>query len=237
MMSLKEAEKWAMKAPGFLSKPEGILLYRLARECSGNGEIVEIGSWKGRSTIWLAKGSKDGQRKKIVAIDPHTSSPEMPQGNSFKEFKQNLKAAKAFDLVKPVVKTSEDAAKEFGKEIALIFIDGDHSYKHAKQDFELWFPKVREQGIMAFHDTMLVDGPKRVVEDSVFKSRHFRNIGFVDSITFAEKVEKNSVRERIANRHVLLLKNFFTTVSKANIRFGMPKQVKAVGKKFIKKMQ
>ncbi len=120
-------------------------------------------------------------------------------------------AAKLFDLINPIVKTSKNAVKEFDKEIALVFIDGDHSYKHAKQDFELWFPKVRAHGIMAFHDTMLVDGPK--------------------------KVEKNSVRERIANRRVLLLKNFFTTVSKANIRFGMPKQVKAVGKKFIKKMQ
>lgn len=123
-MSLKEAEKWAMKAEGFLSKPEGMLLYRLARECNGKGEIVEIGSWKGRSTIWLAQGSRDGKGKNIVAIDPHVSYEEMPEGNSFEEFNENLKKAGVKDIVKPLVKTSEAAAKNFNEKVSLVFVDG-----------------------------------------------------------------------------------------------------------------
>lgn len=51
----------------------------------------------------------------------------------------------------------------------------------------MWFPKLEEHGIIAFHDTMLIDGPKKVVKENLFKSKHFRNIDFVDSITFAEK--------------------------------------------------
>lgn len=234
-MGIEEARKGAMEAQGFLSEPEGMLLYRLAREC--RGRIVEIGSWKGRSTIWLAFGSKDGAGNKVVAVDPHMSSPEMPQGNSFRDFKDNLERAGVFSMVEPVVKTSEEAAKGFKGNAGLVFIDGDHSYGHAKQDFELWFPKVEEHGIMAFHDTMLVPGPKKVVHDLVFNSRHFRNIGFVDSITFAEKIGKNSLRERLRNRRVLVLKDFFTLVSKANISFGMPRCLKKIGKMLIGKMQ
>lgn len=236
-MSVEEAKKAAMNAQGFLSEAEGRLLYRLAKNCRGSGAIVEIGSWKGRSTIWLAFGSKDGAGKKIVAVDPHMSSPEMPQGNSFKEFRQNLKNAGVEEMVEPVVKTSEEAALGFRGKAEFVFIDGDHSYGHAKQDFELWFPKVEEHGVMAFHDTMLVPGPKKVVHDLVFNSRHFRNIGFVDSITFAEKVRENTAMERLKNRQVLMLKGFFAAVSRLNIAIGLPKPLKAAGKKAIGKMQ
>ncbi len=236
-MGVEEAKKAAMKAHGYLSEPEGRLLHRLACDCKGRGAIVEIGSWKGRSTIWLAFGSRDGTGKRIVAIDPHMSSPEMPQGNSFKEFRRNLKNAGVENMVEPIVKTSEEAALGFKGNAEFVFIDGDHSYAHAKQDFELWFPKVLEHGIMAFHDTMLVSGPKKVVHDLVFNSRHFRNIGFVDSITFAEKVKENTAMERLKNRRVLLLKFFFTAVSRLNIAVGLPKPLKSLGKKAIGKMQ
>lgn len=101
----------------------------------------------------------------------------------------------------------------------------------------MWFPKVEEHGVMAFHDTMLVPGPKKVVHDLVFNSRHFRNIDFVDSITFAEKVEENTAIERLKNRQVLLLKGFFTLASRLNIAVGLPKPLKAAGKKLIGKMQ
>jgi len=236
-MGVKEAEKAALKAEGYLSLPEGRLLYNLARKCKGKGAIVEIGSWKGRSTIWIAYGSRDGKGAKVVAIDPHTSSPGMPQGNSFDEFKSNLKNAGVEAMVKPVVKTSEAAAASFNEPVEFVFIDGDHSYKFAKQDFELWFPKVMNHGIMAFHDTMLVDGPKKVVGDKVFGSKNFRNIGFADSITFAEKVEQNTFPERLHNSQVFLLKQVFSAVSKFNIRFGLPKPIKAIGKKLVKLLQ
>jgi len=236
-MDLNKVETATARAEGFLSKPEGRLLYRLAKKCSGKGAIVEIGSWKGRSTIWLANGCRDGQGKEVVAIDPHTSSPEMPAGNSFEEFKQNIGAANVASLVKPVVKTSEQAAALFNKPVELVFIDGNHDYEFAKQDFELWFPKVIEHGIMAFHDTNLAPGPKKVVRDKVFHSRNFRNVGFVDSITFAEKVKQNTFGDRLRNRQVLFLKGFFTVVCRLHVRFGIPRPLKELGKRFIRSMQ
>src|ERR1041385_9078450 len=90
---------------GWLNEAEGRLLYRLARACSGKGVIVEIGSWKGKSTIQLANGSHDGRRIKIHAVDPHTGSPEHQSGTpgvwTFDEFQRNIKAAGVRDVVVP----------------------------------------------------------------------------------------------------------------------------------------
>ncbi|MCS6951010.1 MAG: class I SAM-dependent methyltransferase, partial [bacterium] len=67
------------KVEGWLTVEEGELLYQLARACKGKGVIVEIGSFKGKSTIWLAKGSLAGAGVRVFAIDPHTGSEEHRQ--------------------------------------------------------------------------------------------------------------------------------------------------------------
>ncbi len=72
-----------------------------------------------------------------------------------------------------------------------------------KQDFELWFPKLINKGIIAFHATVAWPGPKKVVKKYIYKSRYFKNVGFVDSITFAQKTIKNSLKDRFKNRYHL----------------------------------
>jgi len=94
-MTLEETNKLTQKIDGWLTENEGRLLYRLAKNCRGHGAIVEIGSWKGRSTVWLGKGSMRGSRTKIYAIDPHIGSSEHQEENgevwTFEEFKQNIR--------------------------------------------------------------------------------------------------------------------------------------------------
>jgi predicted O-methyltransferase YrrM len=51
---------------GFLFPREGPLLYDLATACTGRGVIVEVGSWKGKSAIWLARGSESGRRPSVI---------------------------------------------------------------------------------------------------------------------------------------------------------------------------
>ncbi len=179
-MNLARIKAMADAAGGWMNDAEGLLLYQLARKCSGKGVIVEIGSWKGRSTIWLGHGSRDGRRVKIHAVDPHTGSPEH-QG----------------DVV--------NAAREFNEPIEFIFIDGLHDYGSVKADFEAWFPKVIEGGIMAFHDTTGWPGPRRLVAEQLFKSQRFRKVRFVRSITYGEKTAPNTAPERLANRLTLRL--------------------------------
>lgn len=223
------------KIDGWLTEREGKLLYNLAKNCRGKGVIVEIGSWKGRSTIWLGQGSKQGNNVEIYAIDPHTGASEhkdlYEKVWTFEEFKNNIKNARVDDIVIPIVKTSEEVAKSFNEPVELIFIDGAHEYDLVKLDFKKWFPKVINGGVMAFHDTIGGwPGPKKVAEEFVYKSKNFRNVGFIDSITFAEKVKQNSITDRIKNRYTLLLKR----LKEYDQRNPLPKPIKMIGKKILK---
>ena len=237
-MDIKEIRELTKQVDGFLTDKEGELLYELAKKCKGNGVIVEIGSWKGKSTIWLAEGSKAGNNVKIYAIDPHTGSSEHREGGkavwTFEEFKKNLENAKVSDIVVPLVKMSEEAAKDFKEQVEFIFIDGGHEYEYVNLDCNLWFPKLVEHGIIAFHDTIGYQGPKQVVSDFVHKSKCIKNSGVIDSIWFAEKVRSNSLIDRIRNRYILLLGSIYEF---AFARLHLPKPIKAMGKKLLRTAQ
>lgn len=177
---------------------EGLLLYDLARKCRGRGVIVEIGSWKGKSTIFLAQGSKMGNKTKVYAIDPHRRC-------TFPEFQENIRQAKVDDIVTPLVMTSKAAAQNFQQPVELIFIDGSHEYDLVKLDFDLWFPKLVEGGIMVFHDTLLYPGPRRIVRKFLFNSRQFKNIGLVCALVFGREVRNNSLMDVLRNQCFLFL--------------------------------
>jgi predicted O-methyltransferase YrrM len=197
---------------GWRSPKEGKLLYNLAKQCTGRGVIVEIGSWKGKSTIWLAKGSKAGNNVKIYAIDPHSGSPEHKEwyGNirTFEEFKSNIKTAEVDDIVIPIVKSSFEVASNFHEPVELIFIDGAHEFEAVNQDFELWFPKVVDHGLIAFHDSVgnIWIGPEKVVENSLYKSRSFKKVGFKGTISYGEKATKATYCDYLQNRLRLFFK-------------------------------
>ncbi len=150
-----------IKQEGVQSK-EGLVLYSLANLVSKtlNKPIVEIGSYKGRSTIYLAKGVKHSAQKNIVfAVDPFDGgdSPEYQNLKDNKKttwdiFKQNIAKAKVGKFVRPIKKKSQDAIKGFNHKISLLFIDGSHEYANVKQDFLLWSPLLIKNGILAFHD-------------------------------------------------------------------------------------
>lgn len=232
-MDLSSIKKFTDKTEGFLHDAEGQLLYKLAKQCTGKGVIVEIGSWKGKSTIWLAKGSLAGKKVKIYAIDPHTGSKEhrikINKLNTFTEFKQNIKKANVEKIVNPIVKTSEKALENFNKPIELLFIDGDHSYKMVKKDFKMWSPKLIDKGIIAFHDTTNWPGPKKVVSEFIFNSKYFINVNFVRSISYATKVRKNVLSDRIRSKYILLVKNFYSATS----TLPLPNFIKTLGRKII----
>jgi predicted O-methyltransferase YrrM len=158
--------------PGWLSDEEGEALYELARKCTGKGVIVEIGSWKGKSTICLGLGSRGGNGVRIFAVDPHA---DYRHG----EFKENIERAGIADLVTPVKGLSQDVVGEFVEPIELLFVDGSHEEDDVRTDFEQWVPKVVDGGIVAFHDTTWHDGVRKVVAEKVYGSREFKAGRFV----------------------------------------------------------
>jgi predicted O-methyltransferase YrrM len=202
---MKHVEALANPVEGWLHRDEGRLLYRLARRCTGRGAIVEIGSWKGKSTIWLSCGSRDGHGTKVHAIDPHTGSPEHSEMFrdkvwTFDEFQRNIAGAGVKDMVIPHVDFSTSVAKTFQEPVEFIFIDGLHEFEGVRDDFEAWFPKVVNGGYVAFHDTTCWPGVLRVVTERVFKSQQFRKVRFTCSMVYGEKVAQNTFAERVENR-------------------------------------
>lgn len=184
---------------GLIEDKEARCLYLLARKAGGN--IVEIGSWRGKSTICLALGSRAGGGSKVFAIDPHKglfdsvgglNSPE----DSEPAFRANIRKAGVDDAVMPLVMTSREAAQEWSKPVSLLFIDGSHEYEDVKLDVALWEPHLINGGIICFHDALHSGcqpgrnhpGVRKVVIDSVFKSNSFRAVGFCGSCVYATKV-------------------------------------------------
>ena len=221
---------------GWLTPKEGRLLYELARRCTGRGVIVEIGSWKGKSTIWLAHGARDGAGASVYAIDPHTAQSDNLATQSpvptFEEFTRNIRAAGVADLVVPLVTTSAAAAPAFDRPVELVFIDGAHDYESVALDLELWFPKVLEGGTIAFHDTVAWEGPRRLVAERVFRGSWARHTRFVDSTTVAEKTSRNSAADRLRNRYALAMKSLCDAGSRLNV----PKPVRSGGRWLLERL-
>lgn len=206
---------------GWLADVEGALLYSLAKKCNANGVIVEIGSWKGKSTVFLAKGSKAGQRARVYAIDPHEGDAQvLVDIPTFDEFKKNIANAQVADIVVPIVKTSGEAANDFLEPCSLIFVDGCHEPDSVRQDFALWYPKLIDGGVIAFHDTLGWVGPRMLVKDLLYKSRNFKNVRFARSITFGEKVVQHTMADRMKNRYFLLFNDIVALYFSCYVKIG-----------------
>ena len=219
--------------PGWLTDEEGEALYELARACRGDGVIVEIGSWKGKSTVCLGLGSQAGRSVPIYAIDPHADY-------RFGDFKTNVERAGITDLVHPIASLSQAAAAAFDQPIELLFFDSSHEYDLVLEDFEKWVPKVVEGGWVAFHDTTWTKGPRKVVGAAVYRSRRFKDVRFVvGSTTVARKVGRNSAFDRARNRYVLGVKTAFWLGSSAlkKQRRLLPKPVERFGRRVLRAIQ
>ena len=195
--------------------------------------IVEIGSWKGKSTICLGLGSRAGVSVPIYAVDPHADY-------RFGDFKTNIERAGIADLVRPIASLSQPAADDFDEPIELLFVDGSHEYDLVLEDFEKWVPKVVESGWVAFHDTTWTAGPRKVVGEAIYRSKRFKDLRFVvGSTTVARKVQRNSLADRARNRYVLGVKTAFwlgSSVLKKQRKL-LPKPVERLGRRFLRAIQ
>jgi hypothetical protein len=108
----------------------------------------------------------------------------------------------------------------------MVFIDGAHDYENVALDLDLWFPKVVEGGIVAFHDTVAWEGPRRLVAERLFRGSWARHARFVDSTTVAEKVAHNSRADRARNRYTLAVKS----LCDAGSRLHVPKPLRSTGR-------
>lgn len=130
---------------------EAALLYRLARD-AGQGVIVEIGRFKGGSTLVFAAAMAEGSS--LWSYDLHVAARPDLQGAELDA--ELLDALRRFGLdarVNLLVGDSRTVDLPSGP-FDILFIDGDHTYEGAKADVERWGPHVREGGHLLFHDAV-----------------------------------------------------------------------------------
>lgn len=148
-----------------LTSEEKITLLSLA--CSSEGIFVEIGSYLGSSSCFIAEGiQQSGKKSHLFCIDTWQNDA-MSEGNrdTYKQFLSNTKEYK--NIISPLRGWSYDVAKSFDKKIDFIFIDGDHSYKGVKKDVDLWIPKLNPGAIVVMHDIGWAEGVQRVVMEDI----------------------------------------------------------------------
>ena len=151
---------------GFLPDDEGLQLYEWALAANVAGPLLEIGSYCGRSTIWLGQAAQARQTA-VFAIDHHRGSEEHQIGEShhdaelvsaeglfdtFAAFRRNIAQADLEQVVIPIVTRSAQFAAHWAGPLSVVFIDGGHSLDAALADYRHWAPRIEPGGILAIHD-------------------------------------------------------------------------------------
>ncbi|CAB4788455.1 MAG: class I SAM-dependent methyltransferase [Actinobacteria bacterium] len=160
----------AVAAKGFMPPDEGDALYEAAVEagarCAGLA-FLEVGSYCGRSTVWLGGAARECHTV-VFAVDHHRGSEENQSGwehhdptvvdprinrmDTLPIFRAAIYDAGVEDFVVAVVGQSPAVAKYWTSPLAFLFIDGGHGVEPARADFEGWTPHVAVGGTLAIHD-------------------------------------------------------------------------------------
>jgi hypothetical protein len=145
-----------MSVEGALTAAEAKLLYNAA-ECIRDGCIVEIGSWRGRSTAALAYGSRAGYGVPVYAVEPHERFRDVLGGEYLgtgdrAAFMQNMLRLGLTDIVR-LVNLSSECIASWPDVVGLLWVDGDHRYMGVKRDLNIWLPYLRPDATIVFHDS------------------------------------------------------------------------------------
>jgi predicted O-methyltransferase YrrM len=126
-----------------------------------------------------------GQKCRLYCVDSwQNDAMSEGQRDTYEEFLRNTKECS--DRIIPLRGESTAIAASFGSSIALLFLDGDHSYEGVKADVDAWWPKLRPGGIMAMHDIGWAEGVQRVVSEFIMPNS--RAHGRLPNLFWATKI-------------------------------------------------
>lgn len=167
---------------GWFSEDEAEFLAYLASIVGHKQDIVEIGSFCGRSTISLSLGTKSGNLSPIHSIDPHNGLKGLHVEGTYPEFVYNLEKRELLDFVTAHRTTSTKFAASWkGQNIGLLFIDADHEYESVKADFTAWTGHLADRAFVAFHDFPQA-GPNKLLREILVKRLDMHPYAFLDSL-------------------------------------------------------
>jgi predicted O-methyltransferase YrrM len=168
------------RVDGYLYPQEAVFLYRIARFVPGDEPIVEIGSFRGRSTLCLARGVSDRGSGTVVSVDPHVYGTEA-------DLRENLRHFAAAPRVDLRVERSCDAAASWSGPARAVFVDGNHEEAEARADAGAWLPHVKAGGYLLMHDATDLSrfpGPRRVAAEIFSKAEIFDAVGRAGTIAW-----------------------------------------------------
>jgi predicted O-methyltransferase YrrM len=157
----------AEAATGFMPGAEGLALFGAAARYAGRGPVLEVGTYCGKSTIYLAAAARAAGQP-VITVDHHRGSEENQPGWEYHDTslvdprtgrldtlpyaRATLAAAGVEDDVVVVVGRSADVARLWRRPLGMLFIDGGHTDAAASTDYESWAPWVAPGGVLAIHD-------------------------------------------------------------------------------------
>jgi predicted O-methyltransferase YrrM len=157
----------ARAAKGFMPEDEGVLLHRTALAHLGDGPALEIGTYCGKSAVWLGAAAR-ATGSTVFTLDHHRGSEENQAGwehhdaslvdpesglmDTLPVFRRTLERAGLEDEVVAVVGRSTTVARHWRTPLALLFIDGGHAEEHAQNDYTGFARWVQPGGVLVIHD-------------------------------------------------------------------------------------
>ena len=161
-MNLSEIKK----IKGFMPNHEGMALCKWAEKFSKLGHVLEIGTYCGKSSIYLSYGAKKNN-KYIFTIDHHKGSEEHQinqeyfdddiydklnkRVNTFPLLIENINKLKIKNIV-PIIGSSTEVSSYWKSKISMLFIDGGHSFQSANSDYNCWESRIVNGGCLVIHD-------------------------------------------------------------------------------------
>ena len=157
----------AEEARGFMPPDEGLALYEAAMSVAAPGPLLEVGSYCGKSAVYLGAAAR-ARGRLLFAVDHHRGSEENQPGwehhdpelvdpdlgvmDTLPFFRRTVRGAGLEDTVVAVVGDSPAVAAAWAAPLAMVFIDGGHGPEPAHADYEGWAPHVAPAGLLAIHD-------------------------------------------------------------------------------------
>jgi len=162
-----QCQKEIDQTKGFMAIKEGQGLFHYAKKAAQSGPGLEIGSYCGKSSLYLGSGFQKHDQV-LFTIDHHRGSEEQQPGEEYfdpelfdkaigkidtlKFLRAALENASLEDTVIPIVSRSSIVARSWKTPLSLVFIDGSHTFESAINDYECWTPHILDGGYLLIHD-------------------------------------------------------------------------------------
>jgi predicted O-methyltransferase YrrM len=179
--TFEEAWSLAVDVEGWLTEAQGRALFAAASRVPEGQAVVEVGSHRGKSTIVLAAGLRDGAS--LTAIDPF-DDPRWGGGTaSLAIFERNLATAGVVDRVRLCRGLSGDVAAAWeGPPVGLAWIDGAHDRVSVLTDVDGWGARLADGGALVLHDAFSAIGTTEAVLRRLWWTRRYRYVGSVRTL-------------------------------------------------------